>query len=197
MLSISFSWLLLKLCRIPACINIKASIIRWVLEDHIEYLRSYNRPSLITLLRTKHFVKVAFGTPYLSCYGIALHFFFLLWCIWSQDLQVKSSPPVQTATPVHNDPAIIQVKKMTLVSCMSVHGSVRYYWFWGDKIMADLDIIMVLEQIYHGTSSTSSTASPPFQGRGPEVELQRKLCLARVAPLCNSHDKLKKRKLLI
>jgi|EndMetStandDraft_5_1072996.scaffolds.fasta_scaffold5872272_1 hypothetical protein len=63
--------------------------------------------------------------------------------------------------------------------------------------MADLDIIMVLEQIYHGTSSTSSTASPPFQGRGPEVELQRKLCLARVAPLCNSHDKLKKRKLLI
>ncbi|KAJ7000648.1 hypothetical protein NC653_011184 [Populus alba x Populus x berolinensis] len=35
-----------------------------------------------------------------------------------KDLQVKSSPPVQTATPVHNDPAIIQVKKMTLVSCI-------------------------------------------------------------------------------
>lgn len=34
-----------------------------------------------------------------------------LLCIWLQDLQVKSSPPpaVQT-TPIHHDPAIIQVK---------------------------------------------------------------------------------------
>ncbi|CAK7335069.1 unnamed protein product [Dovyalis caffra] len=55
-----------------------------------------------------------------------------------KDLQVKSSPPVQTATPVHNDPAIIQ-------------------------------------EIYHGTSSTSCAASPPLQGRGPGVKLQRNL----------------------
>ncbi|KAF8389815.1 hypothetical protein HHK36_024334 [Tetracentron sinense] len=32
---------------------------------------------------------------------------FLL-CIWLQDLQVKSSPPVQATPPIHNDPAIIQ-----------------------------------------------------------------------------------------
>ncbi|KAJ6999262.1 hypothetical protein NC653_010064 [Populus alba x Populus x berolinensis] len=35
-----------------------------------------------------------------------------------KDLQVKSSPPVQTATPVHNDPAIIQFSVSSSSNCI-------------------------------------------------------------------------------
>lgn len=53
--------------------------------------------------------RVAFFSVYISMQNTDPKFFIIAFIL--QDLQVKSSPPIQPTPSINNDPAIIQVKE--------------------------------------------------------------------------------------